>query len=571
MCNRMARCLLVAGALAITLPAQFLSAAAPNLLNYQGRLTNNIGSPVADGQYRVEFSIYSTDTGGTALWSEIQMVDVAGGLFAVLLGSTAPITPSLFADSVRYLGVRVDPDPEIQPRTRIAAVAYALATAGGGSGGSNGWQDDGTAVHTTTNTDLVGIGTTSPTVPLHVVESNSGIFVSRFESGSTLATASMLANTSVNATWESAVSGSSKAFGLVPQGSMYFYLQGTPRPNLIMKPQGKNVMGAFDAPPGNQSTLYVRDSSYNASAIRAEVSNASAGALTAVTGIAGPNTFNNENYSTGIYGTAGDYGTGGNFDGATGVRAHGLRTTGTASAIGVDASASHANGADAYGVRSTITSGAGNNWAVWGQSSTPGSSIGVRGDAYGTGINIAIYGSASGGSNNKAGQFFGDVNIQGNLFKSSGAFRIDHPLDPANKYLQHSFVESPDMKNIYDGVVVLSAGGRAEVSLPAWFDALNKDFRYQLTCIGGYAPVYIEQEIVANKFTIAGGKSGLKVSWMVTGVRKDVYANANRLQVEIEKRPGEKGRFLHPELRGGSRESAIGFAAPRDDSGEADR
>jgi hypothetical protein len=71
----------------------------------------------------------------------------------------------------------------------------------------------------------------------------------------------------------------------------------------------------------------------------------------------------------------------------------------------------------------------------------------------------------------------GKVRITGNLEKAGGSFKIDHPLDPANKYLCHSFVESPDMKNVYDGVVVLDDKGEAEIELPDWFGILNKDFR----------------------------------------------------------------------------------------------
>jgi trimeric autotransporter adhesin len=56
----------------------------------------------------------------------------------------------------------------------------------------------------------------------------------------------------------------------------------------------------------------------------------------------------------------------------------------------------------------------------------------------------------------------------GSLSKSGGGFRIDHPLDPAGKYLCHSFVESPDMKNVNDGSTVLDGQGRAEVVLPDW-------------------------------------------------------------------------------------------------------
>jgi hypothetical protein len=134
----------------------------------------------------------------------------------------------------------------------------------------------------------------------------------------------------------------------------------------------------------------------------------------------------------------------------------------------------------------------------------------------------------------------------GTLIKLSGSFRIDHPLDPAHKYLSHSFVESPDKKNIYDGVVTLDESGVAVVTLPTYFEALNMDFRYQLTCIGGYAPVYIAEEIVANQFTIAGGTPGPKVSWQVTGTRHDPYANQHRIQVEELKPAQEQGRYLYP-------------------------
>ena len=90
----------------------------------------------------------------------------------------------------------------------------------------------------------------------------------------------------------------------------------------------------------------------------------------------------------------------------------------------------------------------------------------------------------------------GKVKITGNLEKAGGSFKIDHPLDPANKYLCHSFVESPDMKNVYDGVVVLDRKGKAEIDLPDWFGILNKDFRYQLTAIGAPGPnLYIAEEI----------------------------------------------------------------------------
>ena len=101
------------------------------------------------------------------------------------------------------------------------------------------------------------------------------------------------------------------------------------------------------------------------------------------------------------------------------------------------------------------------------------------------------------------------------------------------------------------------AKGEAEVELPVWFEALNQDFRYQLTCIGGYAPVYIAQEIHNNRFAIAGGKVGMKVSWQVTGIRQDAWANAHRIPVEEDKSAEEQGYYLHPELYGESEEKHV--------------
>jgi hypothetical protein len=141
--------------------------------------------------------------------------------------------------------------------------------------------------------------------------------------------------------------------------------------------------------------------------------------------------------------------------------------------------------------------------------------------------------------------------VSGSFSKGSGTFKIDHPLDPANKYLYHSFAESPDMLNIYNGNTHLDANGEATVQMPEWFQSLNKDFRYQLTSIGAPGPnLYIAEEVTNNHFKIAGGNPGAKVSWQVTGIRQDAWANAHRVRVEEEKPVAERGTYLHPELFG---------------------
>lgn len=145
----------------------------------------------------------------------------------------------------------------------------------------------------------------------------------------------------------------------------------------------------------------------------------------------------------------------------------------------------------------------------------------------------------------------GDVSVNGTLSKSAGSFKIDHPLDPSGKYLSHSFVESPDMMNVYNGNVVLDGSGEASVALPQWFGSLNKEFRYQLTAIGSPGPnLYIAEKISNNRFRIAGGAPNAEVSWQVTGIRQDAYANAHRIQVEELKTGKETGTYIHPELFG---------------------
>jgi hypothetical protein len=201
---------------------------------------------------------------------------------------------------------------------------------------------------------------------------------------------------------------------------------------------------------------------------------------------------------------------------------------------------------------------------------TSSSGHGVSGASYsGTGV----FGYSATGY---AAYLAGRVYISGTLTKPGGSFKIDHPLDPANKYLSHSFVESPDMKNVYDGVVVLDEKGEAEIELPDWFAALNKDFRYQLTAIGAAGPnLYIAEEIsdgVTNysnsrssnknknnnsRFKVAGGTSGMKVSWQVTGIRQDPWANANRIQVEEDKPAEERGYYIYPDLYGQAAEKGI--------------
>jgi hypothetical protein len=148
----------------------------------------------------------------------------------------------------------------------------------------------------------------------------------------------------------------------------------------------------------------------------------------------------------------------------------------------------------------------------------------------------------------------GDVNIVsgncyvgGTLSKAAGTFLIDHPVDPYNKVLRHSFVESPDMKNIYDGTIKLDEYGTATIYLPEYFSALNSDYRCQLTPLCEAMPNLYAGKVNKdyNTFSILGGEPNGEVSWQITGIRKDKFALANPVVVEEAK---EKPGYLHPEL-----------------------
>ena len=146
----------------------------------------------------------------------------------------------------------------------------------------------------------------------------------------------------------------------------------------------------------------------------------------------------------------------------------------------------------------------------------------------------------------------GNLVVTGNISKTSSTFAIDYPLDPKNKILYHSFVESPDVKNIYDGVATLDQNGEATIELPDYFEALNKDYRYQFFPYKEAMPnLYIKQEVTDNHFTIAGGAPGGTISWQVTGIRHDPYILAHPIVPVVEKGPNalvDKGEYIFPEF-----------------------
>jgi hypothetical protein len=116
---------LAAASIALSAFAYRAEAAVPQTLVEQGRLLDVNGAPV-NGGVTLTFALYSGASGGTALWSEQQMVTLDGGYFSAALGDTTPIPASAFDGSARYLGISVNSDPELTPREAIESVPYAL-------------------------------------------------------------------------------------------------------------------------------------------------------------------------------------------------------------------------------------------------------------------------------------------------------------------------------------------------------------------------------------------------------------------------------------------------------------
>ena len=171
-------------------------------------------------------------------------------------------------------------------------------------------------------------------------------------------------------------------------------------------------------------------------------------------------------------------------------------------------------------------------------------------------VNYGVYSEVAGIAGSMAGRFIGNTRVEGNLVvtgsisKGSGTFKIDHPDDPENKFLVHSFVESPDMMNVYNGNAITDANGFVTVELPDYVENANKDYRYQLTPIGQFAQCIIKEKVKGNKFVIQTDKPNVEVSWMITGIRSDPYANQNRIVPVVDKDQNEKGKYLHPEAYG---------------------
>jgi trimeric autotransporter adhesin len=249
---------------------------------------------------------------------------------------------------------------------------------------------------------------------------------------------------------------------------------------------------------------------------------------------------------------------------ASGSGGRGVRAEGGASSSGPPGHGVEASGGNSGGVGSIAGNGVsargGDNPVGFGGSGVVaiGGNGSLTGNIGGIGIfaegGIGLNGAAKG----LAGSFTGDVLITGNLnVTGTKNFKIDHPLDPENRYLVHAAIESSEVLNIYSGNVQTNAQGEATVTLPEWFEALNKDIRYQLTVVGTFAQAMVAEKVKQNRFTIRTNAPNVEVSWQVTGVRFDASMRQRPFKAEEEKPERERGHYLNPEAYGQPEERAV--------------
>jgi hypothetical protein len=122
----MKRLAILATLLVLALVPTTARAQVPQLLSYQGVLTDAGGVLVPDGAYNVTFRIFDVAVAGAPLFVEAHVgVPVVRGGFSVQIGSIAALT--LPFDEPYWLEIQVAPDPPLTPRIRLASAPYALS------------------------------------------------------------------------------------------------------------------------------------------------------------------------------------------------------------------------------------------------------------------------------------------------------------------------------------------------------------------------------------------------------------------------------------------------------------
>jgi hypothetical protein len=575
------------------------AASVPRLIRYSG-VARDLNGKALTGAVGVTFSLYAEQTGRAALWMETQNVQAdVSGRYSVLLGSTQSdgLPAELFAsEQARWIGVQIEQQAE-QPRALLVSAPYALkagdsetlgglppsaflrATAGETNASANpaspgpASSTAASAVMAATSlrqagpqTTVTTTGGTAKTIPMFTTASNIQ---------NSIMTQTGTVELNVQGT---AAAGSAPIIWLKNDAALQKKTPGNAI-DIRFSPDKTGVVGSPNAfiraqeHGGGQNGTSVQFGTMSAGGSGAsERMRITADGLVGI-GTTQPGSWlevdSQSNTLTGATVTGGNAANGSMGGGATGLVANGGNGDLSIDASGNGGAGLVANGGSSTSIPGTGVIAQGGFGQDTGEGGTGIIASGV-GEPNGDGSGGIFSGGNGGGGfgdgidatagSGLAGYFNGNITVTGSISAGTKDFKIDHPLDPANKYLVHASVESSEMKNIYDGNITTDAEGNATVRLPAWFEALNSDFRYQLTVIGQFAQAIVARKIQNNEFTIKTSAPNVEVSWQVTGIRHDAYAMANPLTVEEEKDARLRGFFIHPELYGAPPERQIQWA-----------
>ena len=583
--------------------ASTASAQAPQLINFQAQVDNLPATATP-----VTFSIFASPTGGTALWSETQSITSPDGIIQVLLGSETAFPGDLFSsDGERHLELNINGDV-LSPRFQLTSVSYALRAAvadeieGGVVNSVNAIDGDvvlreganvtitqdgqeitiaaaagtgGGGGSITTVSGGSGIEVTNPNGPLVVVAvEEDGLNDTHIQdnslSASSLGPGSVGTSELASGTAVRNLNGLSDAVTLAGGNNVTLDTQG--QTITINATGGGGGGGISTLVAGNGINIDDTDGPTSTISLDNEILVGPNGEVAVGNGANSLVASINSGDGGGgvqITQTNGNFIAGNmtvrNFNGSSFGGQLQLRANPNWDAIHLFADGSSQGGRMLF--REPDPNNANDAFTTLAFRGEDGKGhmivlndnsgyISIGGDQQeirtrgrvGIGLTQAEYDSSA----QLGVELFvrGDVAITGNLTNSIGTSSMDHPLDPENKVLSHSEVISAERMTVYSGNVILDNQGEATVELPEWFESLNKDFRYQLTSIGEWARLYIAEKVNNNQFRIAGGRNGMEVSWQITAVRNDPYAQSNPVEVEQAKEAEAIGTYINPEVYG---------------------
>lgn len=499
-------------------------AQAPQKMTYQSVVRNASNGLVANAAVGMQMSILQGSASGVAVYIERQTPSTnTNGLATIEIGTGTVVAGSFSAidwsNGPYFLKTEVDPNGgttySISGTTELLSVPYALYAASSGDGFSGDYNDLTNApTNVSSFTNDAGYITSpndadsNPTNEIQTLSVSGNNLTISGAGGNTVTLPGASGNT-LDQSYDQGGAGLGRIIS-VDAGAVE--MNTSTALGTALSVQNSNTGVGIAASSTNPSNGYaaIQASTNSSSTLTSAIVGSTTGAANAVSGqveataTASAGIYGNNLRTTGGYGT---YGIG--FNGVVG-------ETNYRQGFGVYGRNYDALGSLSYNAVGTYGLG---YVGVWGdQSDVNGFSVYANGDMGAAGIK---------------------------------PFYIDHPTDPENKYLRHFSIESNEVLNVYRGNATFDENGEAIVTMPEYFDAVNNEnCTYQLTPIGGYAPLYIKSKLANGQFVIAGGVEGMEVSWTVHTERNDPYMKKHpeKRAVEVDKEDWNKGRYLRPEL-----------------------